>query len=1471
MFTSLTARLSVLIVFLLFSVRFAHASDETLKVNYAPCGFGWASWCFFTQDSGRIEVAYHIAPGTPNGSYWIEFPVHNNYMWGGYTANVANGTGSPTVIIDWTRGSDLPGPIQITATGGGSAGLTNQNIFWGQLGAPYDNNPPTPDPLSRIAFLDVNIGTVAPTPPPGANTKSNDPKLGGNQCSGPTLPPMARYSVHSTLVSLNIQDRPLRYTPPYGPAVHFTVTYNERETQQPAAFTYSNLGPKWTFDWLSYLTDDPTTQLPLIGLYRSGGGAEIFAFDSTAQRFTADAQSHATLVRTDAASYERRLPDGSKQVFGLSDGATSYPRRVFLTQIVDPAGNAVSVGYDASFRVTTVTDALGQVINLAYTLVGDPLKISQVTDPFGRFATFEYTNGQLTKITDETGIQSQFTYTAGTDAIDSLTTPYGTTTFVRGESGTNRWIEMTDPLGGKERVEYRDHAPGISASDPVAPTAIGFTNAGLDMANTYYWDKKAMLLAPGDYTKAKITHWLYNAIGSASAIPSSEKQPLENRVWFTYAAQPDYSHAGLSANPSQVARVLGDGSTQLSQYEYNSFGRTTKTTDPVGRVVSYLYDANDIDLLEVRQTRGTNNELLRKFTYNSLHEPLTDIDAAGQRSTYTYNAQGQMLSGKNAKNETTTYAYGGTVPAGLLASVTSPPFNSVSAVTTFTYDNVKRVRTVADSDGYTTVTDYDNLDRKIKVTYPDATFEQFRYTHNLTGAMTLDLTASRDRRGLWTYRHYNANEQLDSITDPGNRTTQYGYCTCGAMTSITDPKNQTTIFNRDIQSRVYQKVFQDGTAIDYLYEGQTAPNTAGATSRLQSSTDAKSQRTNYVYFADGNIQKISYTNRAGQVPLPATPSVTYTYDLSYNRTSTMVDGTGTTAYTYNPITEPPALGAGQLASVDPALANDTTTFGYDQLGRVINRSINGRANAETWTFDSLGRVSTDTNRLGTFTNTYVGATNRLSKTAYPGGASANYTYFPNLQDKRVQQIKHLNDDKHFKKQVISQFDYTYDVEGQVASWIRNLPDLPVILRSDFSYDNADQLVSATLRNASTNALLLPYSYGYDFAGNRTIETIGTRTTTSAPNSVNEMTSQSGGVNRTLTYDLNGNITSDGGTRSFEWDAANRLVAVNYTGQTTRSEFSYDGLGRVAKIVEKTGATINSTRKFVWYGQAKLEFRDATDAVTQRNYTQGQYVGTTAYFYTRDHLGSIREMFTGGGAPVARYDYDPYGRSTTVVGTTPTDFNFTGLYRHSKSHLDLATYRAYDPDLGRWLSRDPIAEEGGLHLYSYADNNPANSIDPLGLDAIVLFDSLAVNVRGHFAQGHIATLIGDDATGWTYYSRNGYGGADGNGDNVLRVFGKFQAFKQSGLADRYDQAYHIRTTKDEDLAMTTYGDANLREPYHTKLPPSNNCADLTEEILAAGNHPIQGDSTYGGISIEVPKFLFPNLVKSGMGLLWNVRP
>src|SRR5436190_840381 len=964
----------------------------TVDSNAAPGDYIYG---LYTPDGYRLgrQADYRVnADGT---SGWVA----NDPGFG--CVNALDGPGSLSVHCDFAPAGSFHSEASAQATVNVVTACDNRNV----------------GDLTNIN-LPLSIGTT--TRP--EYSKANDKKLCPEPGQPSESPQMALYSAHLMLASLNIEDTPIRYSPPRGPQLNLTVSYSQRESQQPQTFSCSNLGPKWTFNWLSYVTDNPNNVGAKVSAYASGGGIEVYSgFNSGTQSYLPDPQSHAVLVRTSSNTYEKRFPDGSRQIFNLTDGAPSYPRKIFMTQWIDPAGNAVTLSFDSSFRITTVTDALGQVTSLSYELSGDSLKITKVTDPFGRYAVFGYTNGQLTSITDPIGIRSQFSYASGTDFINSLQTPYGTSTFsTDSNSNTNHWIEMTDPLGGKERVEYRDDAPGINASDPSGTVPTGFTNSGLDVANSFYWDKKAIEMYPPvnsvyDYTKARIIHWTYNSDGSISGVPASEKAPLESRVWYAYAGQSDTNHAGPSANPSQIAHILGDGSTQSSLYEYNSIGKVTTATDPLGRASSYVYDANDVDLREIRQTTGGANELIRQFSYNSQHEPLIDTDAAGQQTTYTYNAYGQILTRTNAKNETTTFAYGGSVPNGYLASITSPPFNNVSAVTSLTYESANRVRTMTDSDGYTITTDYDDLDRPIQVTYPDGTNRQFQYSQDFGQGLTtiLDLTKSKDRRGLWATLHYTANRQMDSITDPQNRTTQFSWCSCGSLSSITDPKNQTTTFNRDLQGRVYQKIFADNTAISYLYDGQTAASTVGASSRLKSSTDAKNQRTNYFYFVDDTIQQITYTDTNGQPLNPPTPSVSFTYDANYNRVRTMIDGSGRTTYTYNPITAPPALGAGQLASIDGPLANDTVTFSYDQLGRVTNRSINGNANPTTWTFDSLGRVSSIANKLGTFSYTYVEVTDRVSSLTYPNGNSAMYSYFPNVQDRRLQQIRNRTNSNAF--------------------------------------------------------------------------------------------------------------------------------------------------------------------------------------------------------------------------------------------------------------------------------------------------------------------------------------------------------------------------------------------------------------------------------------------------------------------------
>ena len=1191
---------------------------------------------------------------------------------------------------------------------------------------------------------------------------SNDKKCKDDDCDQG----MAHYNFHALVMSLNIVDTPVGYTPPRGPSMKFKVTYNQREANQPANLMFSNLGQKWTYDWLSYVKD-PGNSTSNVTVVLSGGGAELYLYNGTTYAVQRDSQTTLTRFTSPSLYYERQYPNGSKDVYAFSDGAS--PPNIFLTQRIDPAGNAITFNYDTTTRrLTSVTDALGQsttITHLSDQNTGpDYYLIWKVTDPFGRFAQFDYTTStprQLNKITDVVGITSQFGYQTGTDFINTMTTPYDTTTFSYGESGYRRWLDATDPTG-TEHAEFNSNndfndVPD-SESPTVVPTGLMVWNQWLKYRNTYYWDKKTMELFPPDpnlgtnYTKARIWHWVHGYYGGnlySSNILESEKRPLENRVWYNYPGQTaSYADWGVTlSSPSKVARVVGNGSTQLRQYSYNSIGKVTQVTDPQPspspRVTSYVYDTNNVDLLQVYQRNpnghqidpdGQPADLIEQHTYNAKHEPLSSTDwAIG--TTFTYDTNGQILTRANGDG-TTTFGYGDGSPghpSGYLTSITSPPVNNASAVLSFSYDAFNRINMVTDSDGYTVTTTYDNLDRPTLISYPDTTTKQFQYTQDFGQGLVpiLDLTTSIDRRGLVTTRHYDSNRHMDWIADPLGHKTRFGWCGCGELASITDPVlNHTTTFNRDIEGRVYQKLFADGTAINYLYDGQTAAQGVGATSRLQSSTDAKSQRTNYTYFLDDNVQQITYTDTNGQPLVPPTPSVSFTYDSNYNRVLTMTDGSGPTVYGYYPITDPVIPGSGRLASINGPLANDTIVFGYDSVGRINTRSINGGNNSETWVFDSLGRVTTDTNKLGMFTYGYVGVTNRLDTLTYPpNNQTAHYSYFDNLGDKRLQQI--LN--RTSTSALISQFDYTYDHEGQVLTWKKNYPGLsPAPQRYDLTYDNADQLKRAPLKNDATNALITNYLYDYDWANNRTSETVGTTNTTSTPNLVNEITSQSGGTNRNLTYDFNGSLVNDGLTRTFEWDGANRLVAIN-TGTTNRSEFTYDGLSRCAKIVEKTNGSVTSTRKFVWCGNDMCEFRDTNDAVTLFVYPQGQYSGTK-YFYTRDHLGSIREMFKTNDIVVARYDYDPWGRSTTKVSTVLPDFNFTGLYRHGPSNLVMAVHRFYDPDLGRWISRDPLGELSfeitrsqrmvsmmpaevtqGANLYAYVRNQPVSKTDPLGLE------------------------------------------------------------------------------------------------------------------------------------------------------------
>jgi len=1228
--------------------------------------------------SRRLDMNYQMAFRSPDASFIAPAVVHWKV---GHFAAVVEQRGDRFLVQDFT----FRGSVWMTAHA------------LEQEASGYFLVPPGPLPQGWRTVSSEEGQSVSGKGEDGGETPlanaSTDKKAGGRDCGGNPCG-MTTYTMHVLLASLTLEDTPVRFPSPFGPQVEFTATYNQMESGQPANFYYSNLGAKWTCDWISYITDNPTSPDADVTLYVDGGGEyDYSSFNPVTATYALEPMSQTSLVKTSANTYELQYNNGSRREFTQSDGSVGSTRRIFLTQIIDAAGNTVQLNYQLkpqgatnALLITNIVNAIGQAMTLSYTNAAYPFAITAVSDPFGRTAYFDYNaNGLLEQITDVLGLTSQYTYGAN-DFVTALTTPYGTTTFASGtmDGTTNFYLTATDPMGATEAVLTSQGLPvpnTVPASE--MPHGVSTFNLFMDARDSFFWDKRAFAEGPWDYRTAHIYHWLHLSPQGidAARILESEKDPLESRVWYNYPGQYtnrffssyyldvlDAAYTGSNSEPSIVARVLDDGTTQLSSFGYNALGNVTNFTDPVGRNFSFIYASNNIDLLQTLMTRNGQSQLRQSATYNAQHLPLTITDAAGQTTTMTYDSRGQFLTMTDPNNLTVTYGYNSN---GFLTSITGP-LGSASDQITITYDAFNRVQTFTDTAGYTVTYAYDVFDRLVSKTYPDGTSEEF--VHNL-----LDVVAIKDRLGRWGTNTYNANRQMVSSLDPLGRLTRFEWCKCGLLEGIIDPLGRETSWTYDIEGRQVTKQFPDGSVETTTYQPVSG--------RANGLIDANGQQTIVEYNSDNTPKRISVINSTN----PA-PTVTFTYDPDYNRVSTMQDGIGTTVYTYNPITPTPTLGAGQLQSVSGPLPNSKITYQYDRVGRIVASSVNGVN--QSVAYDALGRMTNMVNSLGVFQYSYLNSTGLPTLVAYPNGQTTAYTYYDNTGDQRLQQIQNFKPDSS----LLSTFGYAYNTVGEVTSWTNVWDTLPTRVWM-LAYDAADELVDAVRSDGvnppNTNA------YSYDFAGNRTLASTNGTTNSFAYNALNQIVSGATGFSSGATY---------------EWDSAHRLTAMNYG--SNRTEFTYDGSDHRTRIVEKQNGAIVADNTFLWCGDSLMEERDSTGSnVIRRFFMQGESIvgaGTTNLYYTRDHLGSVREALDAGGTMQARYDYDPYGQRTILTEDIPTTFAYTGHYFHKPSGLYFSPFRGLDPTAGRWLNRDPLGEMGGLNLYAYVNNDPIRNVDPLGL-------------------------------------------------------------------------------------------------------------------------------------------------------------
>jgi RHS repeat-associated protein len=261
--------------------------------------------------------------------------------------------------------------------------------------------------------------------------------------------------------------------------------------------------------------------------------------------------------------------------------------------------------------------------------------------------------------------------------------------------------------------------------------------------------------------------------------------------------------------------------------------------------------------------------------------------------------------------------------------------------------------------------------------------------------------------------------------------------------------------------------------------------------------------------------------------------------------------------------------------------------------------------------------------------------------------------------------------------------------------------------STYTYDALDRLTSWYDPATSVTT-----SYLYDAAGNLTeVRENGTPTESYTFDAANQIT------NAGYAYDQNGNLTSDG-TYAYTYDAEDRLVQVTDALGTVAS-MTYDFAGRRASLTTASGTTY-----FHYSGDLLIAESDSTGTLTAAYaYGDGGLLSMTrngaTYFYQTNGHGDVVSLTDATGTIVNTYSYDPWGRVLSATETVENPFRYAGYYFDSSTGLYYLWHRYYDPELRRFLTKDPVSgsviETQSLNPYLYVVDNPMKFVDPWGLE------------------------------------------------------------------------------------------------------------------------------------------------------------
>lgn len=774
-------------------------------------------------------------------------------------------------------------------------------------------------------------------------------------------------------------------------------------------------------------------------------------------------------------------------------------------------------------------------------------------------------------------------------------------------------------------------------------------------------------------------------------------------------------------------------------FTYNTKGQTISKKDYYGTnqtsEESYVYDVNNNLTESKTKTYTSTNWLSTKYAYDSFGRVTRETDPMGLYKDYVYSTKGELSSVKNHKTQEIKYEYdvwargikttfpNGVVetmimswaasPAGALVlstkSVTGEPttqvyvdalnrevrtgemrFDGKYLYTDKVYDTKGRLQKESLPFKGSAATqwntfNYDTYNRITSLAYASGKKDEYSYTKNT-------ITSKLD--GISKTISYDATDKMISVTDPAG-TISYSYRADGQPLSIVAPGSITTSFEYDGYGR------------------QTAL------------VDPSSGKKSFTYDASGNINQ--ETDARGKV-------IKRGFD-TYNRlTSEEVVGELTNTIVFNT----DGLPTGVTTKNTGGTVLYAKTYTYDNLMRILTEKetvVDGKWIEKTYVYSSGNKssIAYKSNTSGTgniVTENYVYANGHLSEiklnnttsiwkltqendmglgtSATTGALTRTYSYdVYGMPTARV--IKNATT-------TIQNFGYNFTPATGNLNWRK---DNNRNIQENFTYDNLNRLTSFGGKTIT-----------YDIKGNITDHSgVGKfeYKHSTKPYAITDVTFYGTDVprrNQTIVY--NGMMRP---TSIIEREA----------GATTggyEATFTYNGNGERVKMQIKNGQTDQLIR---YYIGDQYEVDAGAGGNKERLYLGGDaysaaavYIkeGTgawTVYYLGRDYLGSITHIIDAAGAVKQELSYDPWGRLRNpvnqqlyAVDSEPALLLGRGYTGHE--HLQMfglinMNARLYDPVVGRFLSPDPYVQapdwSQNFNRYSYALNNPLRFNDASG--------------------------------------------------------------------------------------------------------------------------------------------------------------